>query len=107
VNADDHSPPPTNEVIHIIDGGDLACARLLIHLRNLIQHLEPGALVHLEASDPVAPIDLPAWCRMTGHTYLGKVDGLFKRPRYAIRAAESPLATRPDAPWRTMGTDNR
>ena len=31
----------------------------------------PGAVVHVIATDPAAPLDLPACCHMTGHTYLG------------------------------------
>jgi tRNA 2-thiouridine synthesizing protein A len=60
--------------VESIDGGDLACARLLILLRNRVAELEDGTIVHLNTTDPVAPIDLPAWCRMTGHTYLGTVE---------------------------------
>ncbi|MER6685993.1 sulfurtransferase TusA family protein [Streptomyces olivaceoviridis] len=36
---------------------------------------EPGAVVHVIATDPAAPLDLPAWCHMTGHTYLCPVPG--------------------------------
>lgn len=84
---------------HLLRGGDLGCARLLVLLRKAILPLEPGAVVHLETTDPVAPIDLPAWCRMTGHRYLGRVqhDGA---PRYAVEVCASPTPTDPDSPWR-------
>lgn len=39
--------------------------------------------VRLIATDPAAPLDLPAWCHLTGHTYLGTVDGQ-QRSTYAI-----------------------
>ncbi|MPZ95347.1 MAG: sulfurtransferase TusA family protein [Propionibacteriales bacterium] len=92
---------------HLVHGGDLSCARLLILLRNVVQALEPGTLVHLVTTDPVAPIDLPAWCRMTGHTYLGKVPGHSQRPRYAIRVVGTARATLPHAPWRMVETPPR
>lgn len=57
--------------------------------------------MHLETTDPVAPINLPAWCRMTGHAYLGPVaDAPPRAPRYALRVATSPRTTHPDFPWR-------
>lgn len=87
---------------YLLRGGDLGCARLLVLLRDESATLPPGTVVHLETSDPVAPIDLPAWCRMTGHDYLGPVPGE-GIPRYAVRLASAPRATEPDAPWRLAG----
>lgn len=85
-----------------IDGGDLGCARLLLLLRDRVATMTPGDVVHLVTSDPVAPIDLPAWCHMTGHTYLGVVDGT-QRPTYAVRVAARPAPTDAANPWRTDG----
>ncbi|MET9747821.1 hypothetical protein ABZ687_05620 [Streptomyces ardesiacus] len=31
-----------------------------------------------------APLNLPAWCHMTGHIYLGPVPGT-EQPTYALR----------------------
>ena len=67
----------------IIDGGDRACVRLLLELRARMSGLPGGTVIHLIASDPAAPIDLPAWCHLTGHAYLGPI----------------PAATRPGS-WR-------
>lgn len=55
----------------MIDGGNRTSIALLIDLRYHIAGLRPGTVVHLVATDPAAPIDLPAWCYLTGHTYLG------------------------------------
>lgn len=87
--------------MHHLDGGELACARLLVLLRDLVAGLPDGDVVHLTASDPVAPIDLPAWCRMTGHTYLGPVPTP-GRPTYrrAVGALAVNVAVRSDpAEW--------
>ncbi len=35
--------------------------------------LPPVTVVHVLANDPAAPLDLPAWCHLTGHDYLGLV----------------------------------
>lgn len=86
-----------------IDGGDLGCARLLVLLRDRVATLRAGAVVHLVTTDPVAPIDLPAWCHMTGHAYLGAVEGR-PRPTYAVRVAQRPAPTDDRYPWRRADT---
>ncbi|MDV6288007.1 sulfurtransferase TusA family protein [Streptomyces sp. UP1A-1] len=43
----------------------------MLRLRDQIADVPPGTVVHVIATDPAAPLDLPAWCHMTGHTYLG------------------------------------
>ncbi|MFC4907641.1 sulfurtransferase TusA family protein [Actinomadura gamaensis] len=87
----------------VIDGGDKACVRLLLELRAHLADLPPGTLVHLLASDPAAPIDLPAWCHLTGHHYLGPLprDGA-----YALRVAADARPTRADSPWRPASAEN-
>ncbi|MDL4817591.1 sulfurtransferase TusA family protein [Actinomadura opuntiae] len=86
----------------VIDGGDRSCVRLLLELRGRLADLEPGTVVHLIASDPAAPIDLPAWCHLTGHAYLGPVPSASPAgaPTYGLRVAERPRATEPGSPWR-------
>lgn len=86
-------------VIHHLDGGDLGCARLLIRLRDVVATLDDGDVVHLATTDPVAPIDLPVWCRMTGHTYLGTVPSA-GAPTYVVRVTAAPVPTDPDHPWK-------
>ena len=88
----------SDEPVERIDGGDRSCARLLILLRARVADLAEGSVVHLSTTDPVAPIDLPAWCRITGHTYLGVADA-GPPPVYGVRVSGSPVATRPDRPW--------
>ncbi|WP_433212799.1 cysteine desulfurase/sulfurtransferase TusA family protein [Microtetraspora malaysiensis] len=81
-----------------VDGTGLLCVTLLLKLRDRIQGAAPGTVVHIIATDPVAPLDLPAWCHMAGHHYLGPVPG-DDRPVYAVRLASSERRTRPDRPW--------
>lgn len=90
-----HSVPAPDLVV---DGGDLLCVQLLMVLRRTIDGAPAGTVVHVIASDPAAPLDLPAWCHMTGHDYLGPVHGA-DRAVYALRLATASLASRPDAPW--------
>ncbi|GAB1821013.1 sulfurtransferase TusA family protein [Herbidospora sp. RD11066] len=83
-----------NEAV-VLDGGDRRCVLLLIELRKLVDSLEPGTVVHLRATDPAAPIDLPAWCHLTGHSYLGVVG----EHVYGVRVAEAAAPTQADRPW--------
>jgi tRNA 2-thiouridine synthesizing protein A len=49
------------------DAGDLACGELVLELRVRMQRLAPGTLMCLITRDPGAILDIPAWCRITGH----------------------------------------
>lgn len=52
------------------DAGDKGCGELVLHLRMRLNAM-PGKVLKLIASDPGAPADIPAYCRMTGHELLG------------------------------------
>jgi tRNA 2-thiouridine synthesizing protein A len=82
----------------VLDGGDRRCVLLLIELRKLIMTLPAGAEIHLIATDPAAPLDLPAWCHLTGHEYLGPMQG--PRPTYGVRVTGSAVDTEESRPWR-------
>ena len=82
----------------MIDGGDLSCGELLLTIHRRIRELPDGTLVTIRALDPVAPIDLPYWCHLTGHEYLGQqpTDSTL----FDIRIAQQPgrsTTTRPHA----------
>jgi tRNA 2-thiouridine synthesizing protein A len=81
-----------------VDGTGLLCVTLLLRLRKEIDGTKPGTVVHVIATDPAAPLDLPAWCHMTGHHYLGPVPD-DKRTVYAMQIATDAQHTRADAPW--------
>nr|WP_184947943.1 sulfurtransferase TusA family protein [Planomonospora venezuelensis] len=83
----------------VLDGGDRRCVQLLIELRCLVTGLPPGTAVHLIAADPAAPIDLPAWCHLTGHTYLGPTSAYAPRAAYALAVAADARSTAADRPW--------
>lgn len=59
------APPP--KVDAEWDAGDLGCGDLVLELRVRLNALKGGQLLRLTARDPGAPIDLPAWCGLTGH----------------------------------------
>jgi tRNA 2-thiouridine synthesizing protein A len=75
------APPPRDDVVW--DAGDLACGDLLLKLRGRMEAMCPGQVLCLVALDSGAPEDLPAWCRLTGHTLLAA-----DHPVYLIRREE-------------------
>jgi tRNA 2-thiouridine synthesizing protein A len=62
------------------DAGDTGCGEVLLDLRIRFANLRPGTRVLVTARDPGAPIEMPAWCRLTGHTLLEAA-----HPHYVIR----------------------
>jgi tRNA 2-thiouridine synthesizing protein A len=65
------------------DAGDMGCGDLVLELRMRLQAMQPGQLMKLCARDAGAPQDLPAWCRLTGHTLLRA-----EHPTYWIKRKE-------------------
>jgi tRNA 2-thiouridine synthesizing protein A len=71
---------------------------LLLALRRRICDLPAGTVIHLIASNPAASINLPAWCRLTGHAYLSSIRAA--TPTYVLRTTAAPFATDPASPWK-------
>jgi len=62
------------------DAGETGCGQLALELHRRLKRLKPRDSLEVIANDPGAPMDLPAWCRMTGHTLLSA-----NHPVYVIR----------------------
>jgi len=95
--ADELSEPAAAQVV---DGGDRACGELLLVLAPVARRLDPGSWLRLVATDPAAAVDLPAWCHLTGHRYLGAGTQPDGRPHYDLETTATPRTTRPEDPWR-------
>ena len=63
------------------NAGDMGCGDLLVELRRRLAALGPGRTLKVIAQDTGAAEDLPAWCRLTGHTLI-----LASPPTYVIEA---------------------
>ncbi len=50
------------------DAGEIGCAQLIFELSRRLNQMRPGERLEIITRDPGAATDLPAWCRMTGHT---------------------------------------
>ena len=84
----------------VVDGGDRGCGELLLVLAARSRTLAPASTIRLLATDPAAPIDLPAWCHLTGHTYLGHGLHTDGRPYYDVRLSDVAHSTEHTQPWR-------
>jgi tRNA 2-thiouridine synthesizing protein A len=59
------------------DAGDIGCGQFIIQLHSRIRDLQPGEALEILSRDPGVPSDLPAWCRMTGHTLVSAEPPIF------------------------------
>ena len=66
------------------DAGDLGCGDLVLELRLRLEAMRPGQILRLTARDLGAQADIPAWCRMMGHTLIAE-----HHPVYEIRRKEN------------------
>ena len=48
------------------------CPVPVIELARAVAAAEPGSVVEVVSDDPASRHDVPAWCRMRGHAYLGE-----------------------------------
>lgn len=72
--------PPPEAPAATWDAGDLGCGELVLELRTRLRALPAGSLFRLVARDPAAPVDMPAWCGLVGHSLLSA-----NHPTYLIR----------------------
>ena len=54
-----------------VDSRGRRCPLPVIDLARAILTVAPGEVVAVLADDPAAATDIPAWCRMRQHDYLG------------------------------------
>ncbi|HKY69549.1 MAG TPA: sulfurtransferase TusA family protein [Gammaproteobacteria bacterium] len=53
-----------------LDARRLLCPLPVIRLQKKIQGLQAGDILTITCTDPGAEQDIPAWCRLHGHTIL-------------------------------------
>ncbi|WP_045220124.1 sulfurtransferase TusA family protein [Desulfonatronum thioautotrophicum] len=78
----------------IFDGGDLDCGSgLILLIRENMLQTGVGEILEMRSREPTVNDDLPPWCRMAGHVYLGRLEGP-GYARYFLRRGE-PKADQP------------
>jgi TusA-related sulfurtransferase len=69
----------------LYDAGHLGCGDgPLLAISQRLKAMSPGAVLEIRSTDPGVVADLPAWCRMVGHDYLGGGGDAY-RGRYFVR----------------------
>jgi tRNA 2-thiouridine synthesizing protein A len=53
-----------------LDARGLLCPMPVIRAQDRIAQLQDGDILAVHCSDPGAANDIPAWCRINGHTIL-------------------------------------
>lgn len=74
---------------HIFDGGNMDCGSgLVLLIRDNMKKVPVGGIMEMRSLEPSVCDDLPPWCRMVGHDYLGLV-GTPDQARFFIRKNEA------------------
>jgi tRNA 2-thiouridine synthesizing protein A len=85
VNRRDPSEYP--EPDHVVDASALVCPGPVIALAKAAAAAPSGSVLAVLAEDPATANDVPAWCRMRKHEFLGGplklADG--RAPAYLVR----------------------
>jgi uncharacterized OsmC-like protein/TusA-related sulfurtransferase len=72
----------------VFDGGDLDCGSgLILLIRENMLQTPVGQILEMRSREPTVNDDLPPWCRMSGHEYLGRLEGP-GYVRYFLRRGE-------------------
>jgi len=58
----------TNKAPHQLNTRRLLCPLPVIRTQEKIKELQPGDILEVTCTDPGALHDIPAWCRVHGHT---------------------------------------
>lgn len=71
-----------------LDAGETGCGELVLLIFQKMKTLAPGQTLLVLARDAAADVDIPAWCRTTGHELVAHTpDSLPKQ--FVIRKASS------------------
>lgn len=83
----------------LVEGGSLGVGTgLLMLLREALEKLPAGAVVAVRTSDSGAEHDLPAWCRIMAHSYLGAESAGGTAVHYFRKSLIAPIAE-PKPDW--------
>ena len=99
------------EPTEVLEGGNIDCGGgLVLLLRDAMARVPEGQILEIRSSEGTVCDDLPAWCRMVKHHYLGRIDGAEERRffvRRGVKAADGDVALEQDKAqareyqWRT------
>jgi tRNA 2-thiouridine synthesizing protein A len=62
------------EVDRIYDAGPTGCGELIMNLFVTMKKMSTQQIIEVASYDPGAREDIPAWCRLQGHTLIERKD---------------------------------
>jgi TusA-related sulfurtransferase len=71
-----------------LDVGEMGCGELTLLIFQAMKTLAPGQILEVLAYDLAAEMDIPAWCRSTGH-FLALVDLEAHPKRFLIQKSSA------------------
>ena len=71
----------------VLDQRGRRCPLPIVELARHIGDVAVGDTIEIAADDPAARLDVPAWCRMRGHDYLGESMAADGVPVHTVRRA--------------------
>ncbi len=69
----------------VLDARGQLCPLPVITLARRITEVPVGGLVRVVADDPAARTDVPAWCRLRGHDFVGAAADADGATAYSVR----------------------
>ena len=58
----------------VYDAGPTGCGELIMNLFMKMKKMDKDQVIEVKSYDPGAREDIPAWCRLQGHTLLKRLD---------------------------------
>ena len=86
--SDAESSGNPTDADHWLDARGLLCPLPVIRTQDAIRTIAPGEALEVWTSDPGAAYDIPAWCRVHGHTLLSEQE-VDDGHRFRIRVVAS------------------
>ena len=80
---------PAMEVDQLLDAKGLNCPLPILKTKVLLNKMQPGEILYVEATDPHSVVDFEAYCARTRHELL-KVLETNDRFEFYIRRVENP-----------------
>lgn len=77
-------PTESGNPSRTIDTSGQCCPVPIVEINRAIKAMQPGEVLELVATDIGSRMDIPAWCRRTGHELL-RMDEDGKTFRYYVR----------------------
>ena len=72
----DHAPLDSIEPAEVLEAGDLDCGSgLVLLIREAMAAVPSNAVLEMKSCEPTVRDELPPWCGMVGHDYLGELPG--------------------------------